>query len=80
MPVYRGRRGHGRADEVRTATIALAAFEVAVAGRGAALARFQAVGGSTPSAPTIHLNVKKANIGSPFLLPHTPKTQDSMHV
>src|SRR4029077_19695334 len=36
--------GHYRADEVRAAVFALAAFEVAVAGAGAALVRRQDVG------------------------------------
>src|SRR5581483_10187252 len=39
----RRRRGHGRADEVRAAALALAALEVAVRGGGAALPRLQHV-------------------------------------
>ena len=44
MPVQRGGGGHGGADEVGAPARALAAFKVAVAGGGAALARLQAVG------------------------------------
>src|SRR5579864_4177748 len=44
VAVQRGGRGHRRAHQVRTAAGALPAFEVAVAGGGAALARFEAVG------------------------------------
>src|SRR6185312_7378375 len=44
MGVAPRRRGHGGADEVGAPARALPAFEIAVAGRGAALARLQAVG------------------------------------
>ena len=44
MPVQRGDGNHGGADEVGAPARALAAFKVAVAGGGAALARLQAVG------------------------------------
>src|SRR3989442_14547136 len=40
----RGRRGHRRADEMRAAARALAAFEIAVGGRGATLARIEPIG------------------------------------
>src|SRR5208283_5263587 len=39
----RGRRRHGRRDEVSPAPIALAALEIAVRGRGAALSRREPV-------------------------------------
>ena len=39
-----GGGGHDRADEMRAAVFALAAFEVAIAGAGAALVRRQDVG------------------------------------
>src|SRR5690606_40751395 len=39
----RGRRGHGRGDEVGAAALALPPLEVAVGGRGAALARLEGV-------------------------------------
>ena len=44
MPGYGGGGGHGGGDEVGAAVFALAAFEVAVAGAGAALAGFELVG------------------------------------
>ena len=44
MPRQRGSRGHGRADEMGAPAFALAALEVAVAGRGAALAGLELVG------------------------------------
>src|SRR5262245_31718235 len=43
MAVDGSRGGHRRTDEVRAPAITLAAFEVAVRGRGAALAGLQAV-------------------------------------
>src|SRR5262245_24862625 len=43
MPRDRGGGGHGGGDEVRTASFALAAFEIAVARAGAALTRLQLV-------------------------------------
>ena len=43
MTRNRGGRGHDRADEVCAAVFALAAFEVAIAGAGAALVRRQDV-------------------------------------
>src|SRR5579883_2468087 len=39
-----GRRGHRRANQVRTSAAPLAAFEVAVAGRSAAFAGLQRIG------------------------------------
>src|SRR4051812_43274777 len=44
MSVDRGGRGHGGTHEVRAATRALPAFEVAIAGRRATLPRLQPVG------------------------------------
>src|SRR5215472_10436403 len=44
MPSDRCDRGHGRRHEVGAALVALAAFEVAVGGRGAAFARCELVG------------------------------------
>src|SRR3990170_1860440 len=43
MPRACGCRGHRGGDEVRAAAAALAAFEIAVGGRGAPLARLQLV-------------------------------------
>src|SRR6266581_1831313 len=44
MTGNRGGRSHDRADEVCAAVLALAAFEIAIAGAGAALVRRQDVG------------------------------------
>src|SRR6476661_4450868 len=44
MPSHRRRGGHSGGDEVGAAAFALATFEVAIAGAGAALARFELVG------------------------------------
>jgi hypothetical protein len=46
MPRDRGSGRHRRADEMRAPAVALAALEVAVGGRGAALARFEPVTGT----------------------------------
>src|SRR5260370_23693132 len=44
MAGNRGGGGHDRADEMRAAVLALAALEIAIAGAGAALVRWQDVG------------------------------------
>src|SRR5258708_26334165 len=44
VPGDGGGGGHGRRDEMGAALVALAAFEIAVRGRGAALARIELVG------------------------------------
>ena len=54
----RGGGGHDRADEVRAAVFALAAFEIAIAGAGTALVRRQDIG--------VHANAHAAAGVSPL--------------
>src|SRR5258707_6308469 len=58
MSGNRGSRGHDRADEVRAAVAALAAFEVAIRSAGSALMRRQNVG--------VHADTHAAACIAPF--------------
>src|SRR5436305_2502043 len=78
-----GRRSHCRADQMCASTTSLAALEITIARRGAALALFQGIAIHSDTHATAGLAPFKAslteNVGNALFFRHTPHSHRTWH-